>query len=160
MSAIYQFRQASFSFLLIKSLPIRNPEIFNGRQWFSQHSRALLQPATSSLALKSALATEYSVKGLVLDERPEAPAVIYGTPRWVDLISNDVNGHHHPENCLEIIFEDLKSNLADIWTQRTTTELDGYSCALKAREDGANVLFACGGDGTVAAADIAIKDRK
>lgn len=115
---------------------------------------------TSSLANESTLATDDLVEELVPNNRPEAPTDFSEKNPRVDLIFNVVSGHHDPEKDLEKIGDSLKSTFENIRVWRTTPELDGYALAQEAMDDGANVLVACGGDGTVAAVAIAIKERK
>lgn len=77
----------------------------------------------------------------------------------VDLIFNVVSGHSDPEDDLSKVKNILKQSFLTIRVWRTTPELDGFALAEKALDDGANVLVACGGDGTVAAVATAIKIR-
>lgn len=78
----------------------------------------------------------------------------------VDLIFNEVSGHSDPKDDLDRIKETLNSYFSDVFVWKTTPELDGRDLAQKAIEDGANILIACGGDGTVAAVATAIKVHK
>ena len=74
----------------------------------------------------------------------------------VDVIFNVVSGTRDPQDDLEIIKSVLRQSFENIAVWETTPEKDGGILASEALEDGANVLIACGGDGTVTAVAAAI----
>lgn len=74
----------------------------------------------------------------------------------VDVIFNVVSGTRDPQDDLTIIKSVLSQSFEDIVVWETTPEKDGGILASEALEDGAHVLVACGGDGTVTAVAAAI----
>lgn len=77
----------------------------------------------------------------------------------VDLIFNEISGTGDPEEDLEVVTSSLKEGFSDVRVWRTTPNHDGFDQAVEALTDGANVLVASGGDGTVAAVAAAIKQH-
>lgn len=75
----------------------------------------------------------------------------------LDLIYNVVSGSGDPEEDLEAILSILKKSFPTVRVWRTTEERDGHDLALDAVKDGAKLLVASGGDGTVAGVATAIK---
>lgn len=76
----------------------------------------------------------------------------------VDVIFNVVSGTHDPKTDLAIIKTRLERSFDRIVVWSTTPEKAGEQLGREAIADGASVLVACGGDGTVTAVACAIND--
>lgn len=75
----------------------------------------------------------------------------------VDIIFNSVSGTRDPKVDLKIIKAALEKSFDTIIVWNTTPEKDGELMGREALDDGAHVLVACGGDGTVTGVASAIK---
>lgn len=74
----------------------------------------------------------------------------------VDLIFNPVSGTGDPEEELEAIKKHLGTEFSKIHVHETQEDVDGHDLTQKAIEDGARIIVASGGDGTVACVASAI----
>lgn len=75
----------------------------------------------------------------------------------VDLIFNSVSGTRDPDADLSIILTALHKSFDKVVVWNTTAENGGDTLGRQALADGATILVACGGDGTVATVASALK---
>ncbi|CAN8077096.1 unnamed protein product [Agarophyton chilense] len=85
----------------------------------------------------------------------EDAATVEETAR-VDVIFNVVSGTRDPDRDLDIVREVLGKSFERVVVWQTTPEKDGRALGVEAIEDGASLLVACGGDGTVTGVAAAI----
>eukprot|EP00178_Gracilaria_changii_P017884 TRINITY_DN50_c0_g1_i1.p4 TRINITY_DN50_c0_g1~~TRINITY_DN50_c0_g1_i1.p4 ORF type:complete len:367 (+),score=115.15 TRINITY_DN50_c0_g1_i1:2117-3217(+) len=69
----------------------------------------------------------------------------------VDVVFNAVSGTREPARDLCLVRRELALAFERVVVWHTTRENDAYELALRAIQDGATLLVACGGDGTVTA---------
>lgn len=74
----------------------------------------------------------------------------------VDIIFNPVSGTGDPDSELNFIKEHLETGFHKVVVHKTTPEVEGDELTRNAIEDGAQVIVASGGDGTVACCAAAI----
>lgn len=76
----------------------------------------------------------------------------------VDVIFNSVSGTRDPDRDLTLIRSSLQTSFEDVRIWSTSPEKGGEELGKEAIDSGANVLVACGGDGTVAGVASAMKN--
>ena len=95
--------------------------------------------------------------------RKGSPRLVHGVRKIrgikmqrVDLIFNPVSGTGDPQTELSQIKDLLSQSFTSVRVYETTPEIGGYKLTLEAIRDGAAVVVASGGDGTVACVAAAI----
>lgn len=78
----------------------------------------------------------------------------------VDVIFNVVSGTRDPDVDLSLVRTSLEKSFENIVVWKTTPEKAGEELGREAIADGARVLVACGGDGTVAGVAAAVQDAE
>lgn len=96
--------------------------------------------------------------GASSDQLPRVRAASEKLPR-VDLIFNPVSGTGDPEEQLQSISSIFSKGYESVVVHETTPDIGAEELAKKALDDGAQILVASGGDGTVTAVAESLRDR-